>query len=160
MSDVPRPMLAGSLAFAGTVTTVLAQGVTFPLASSAVNAGYKLSNKGVCAYPLSHTFTVPELQKNVITQFGILPYGVRVIAFSVVSADLDSGGSALVQSIFIDSTEVVTGVVAGAAGTNTYHVCNPPTDLSAPAVLSMKVTTAATTAAAGAVTIHSHYYSL
>ncbi len=97
MSDVPRPMLVGSLAIAGTVSTILAQGVTFPLAYNAVNAGFKLSNKGVCAYPLSHTFTIPEMQKNVITAFGYLPYGVRVIAFSVHSADLDSGGTALVQ---------------------------------------------------------------
>lgn len=160
MSDVPRPMLAGSLALTGKVPVVLAQGVTFPLAAGTINAGFKLSNKGMAAYPLSHTFTVPELQLNVITAFGYLPYGVRVVGFSVTSADLDSGGSALVQSIYVGDTQVATGVVTGAAGTSAFYACAPPQDLSAPTTLYMKVTTAATTVAAGAVTIYSYYYSL
>lgn len=159
MSDVPRPMLAGSLALSGTVSTILAQGVTFPPPAGTVNSGYRLPNKGVTAYPLSHTYTVPELQKNVLTAFGYVPAGVLVIGFMVSSADLDSGGSALVQSLFLGSTEVATGVVTGAAGTSAFYACNPPTALTEPTILYQKVTTAATTAAAGAVTIHPIYYN-
>ncbi len=122
------------------------------------NSAYKLPNKGVVAYPLTHTFTVPEMQKNVLVAFGYAPAEVTVFGFQVASADLDSGGTALVQAIYLGDTALVTGITTGTAGTSAFFPC-VPTAITVPTVVYMKTTTAATTAAAGAVTIHAFYYA-
>jgi len=158
MADFPEAMLAGSLSLAGKVPTILAQGVTFPLASTVANNAFRVPMRALTAFPMSHTFTVEELQKNVKTAFGWIPAGVTVIGFSVNSADLDSGGTALVQSIYIGTTELVTSVTTGVAGTTGVFACIP-TEVDDPTICYMKTTTAATTAAAGAVTITPLYYA-
>jgi hypothetical protein len=158
MADVPISPPAGALTLAGTVTVPLAQGVTFPPATSSINSGFKVPNKGLTTHTMTHTYTVPQLQKNVLTALGYIPAGVTVVGFSIRSDDLDSGGSALVQSLVLGSDTVASGITVGSDGTNGFFPCLP-TSVSVPTVLYQKVTTAATTAAAGAVNVTAYYYS-
>ena len=148
----------GSIAVTGRATSPLAQGVTFEASTSIRNSGFKVSNKSVTAWAMSHTYTIAELQKNVSTGVGYVPGGVTVIGFVVTSDDLDSGGTALRQSLVLGSTSLVTGIADGANGTSAFYPCIP-TDTTNPTVLYQKVTTAATTAATGAVAVTALYFS-
>lgn len=158
MADVPFSPSVGSLTATGLAPLNLAQGITFNPDTSVINSGFKIANRALTAYQLSHTFTVPELQLNCLTPIGYVPGNVTVVAFAVRSADLDSGGSALRQSIYLGASELVTGVLAGAGGTATFHVCTP-TATTAPTLVYLKTTTAATTTAAGATNVTPYYYS-
>jgi hypothetical protein len=148
----------GALVVAGKATSPLAQGVTFEPSASVINSGFKVANKSLTAYQFTHTYTIPELQKNVSTAVGYVPAGVTVVAFSVRSDDLDSGGSALRQSLILGSTSLVTGIATGSNGSNGFYPC-VPTAITVPTALYQKVTTAATTAATGDVNITAYYYS-
>ena len=158
MADFPEPMLAGSLSLAGLAPVVLAQGVTFEPSASVINSGFKVANKSLTAYQYTHTYTIPQLQLNVSTAVGYVPAGVTVVAFSIRSDDLDSGGSALRQSLVLGSTSLVTEITVGSNGTNGFYPC-VPTATTGPTALYQKVTTAATTAATGDVNITAYYYS-
>lgn len=158
MADFPEPMLAGSLSLAGKIPVILAQGVTFEPSASVINSGFKVANKSLTAYQYTHVYTIPQLQLNVSTAVGYVPAGVTVVAFSVRSDDLDSGGSALRQSLILGSTSLVTGIANGSDGTNGFYPC-VPTAVSVPTALYQKVTTAATTAATGTVNVTAFYYS-
>jgi len=152
-------MLVGSVALSGKVPTILAQGVTFPISNLvSPNQGNKTADKALNVGYVSHDFTVEELQLNVTTALGYVPAGVTVIAFVVRSADLDSGTPAIIQSLILGSTTMVTGIDTGKAGTVKLYVCTP-TALTEATLIHLKVTTAAATAVAGTVSVSALYYS-
>jgi hypothetical protein len=91
-------------------------------------------------------------------EFGHLPAGLLVYALIITAADLDSGGSpALVYKAIIGTTDVVTGITTGqSAGTAAHWLATPYTTAAFDKV-TLKVTTAAATAAQGAVTVRVLY---
>ena len=158
MADFPEPMLTGSATATGLAPVVLATGITFPAAWNTANTGYKNSHKGVTAYNMAHTFTIPELQLDCLTAIGYVPNGVTVIGFIIRSADLDGGSPALVQAVYLGSTSLVAGLTLGQGGTSGIYGC-VPTGTTGPTAVYLKVTTAAATAQAGEVNITALYYS-
>jgi hypothetical protein len=122
--------------------------------------GYKVSNTGLVAFTLSHTYATTELDdNNDAVEFGYLPPGITVIGVIIKSADLDSAGSpALVQKITLGSTDIVTGDVTGKTGVGTIYFITP-TALTAPTLVKVTSTTAAGTAAAGAQYLTFLYHS-
>lgn len=108
---------------------------------------------GTLQMHLFDTVTVPTTaidEANDICEFGYLPAGVKVHAFVITTADLDSNVSpALVYKLRVAATDVVTGCTQGqSAGTSTYWLATPAVT-TALSVVDFKVTTAAGTAAEG-----------
>lgn len=159
MADFPEPMLAGSIAVAGNAPLLLTQGATYPIDGSvSANLGNKTSDKAMCCHTITKALSVVELQKNVTTALGYVPGGVTVIGFKVDSDDLDTGTPAIIQSLILGSTTLVTGIDTGKAGTIKFYACIP-TETTEPTLVHMKVTTVAATIAAGDVRITVLYYS-
>lgn len=77
-----------------------------------------------------------------IREFGYLPGGVTVIGCCNAGADLDSG-SALRQTITVGSTDIKTGSSAASAGTGEF-IPMVPLVLTAPTLVKVTTTTAAT----------------
>lgn len=162
MAEIATPVGAATLA--GKVASVRATGITLPVPSATQNSGFKVANKSLTAYNYSKTYAAdggggyPPFALNVKEGIGYIPGGVTVVAFSVRSDDLDSGTPALVQSIYIGDTELVTGITTGQAGTNGFFPC-VPTNVTAPTAVYLKTTTVPATAAAGTVNVTAYYYS-
>lgn len=122
--------------------------------------GFKLSNVGLTAFTLSHTYATTEIDEiDDAVEFGYVPAGVTVIGVAIKSADLDSNGTpTLTQSLTLGATEIVTDDDSGQAGTsNVYFIA--PIELTAPTLVTMTATAAAATAVAGAQHLHFLYHS-
>lgn len=159
MSDFPEPMLAGSLALTGKAPLLLTQGATYPIDGSvSANMGNRTADKALNCHTITKALSVVELQKNVTTALGYVPGNVTVIGFKVDSDDLDTGTPAIIQSLILGSTTLVTGIDTGKAGTIAFYPCIP-TAITAPTLLHMKVTTVSATIAAGSVRVTVLYYS-
>jgi hypothetical protein len=93
-----------------------------------------------------------------ITEVGYLPAGVTVYGLIINATDLDTAGSpALVYKAILGSTDVVTGITVGqSASTSAFYLGTPYTTTDY-TVLSLKVTTAAGTAASGTIKVRALY---
>ena len=94
-----------------------------------------------------------QLELADVINMGYLPGGVTCIGFVAFADDLDSG-TALVWKISIGATDVKTGITIGQAPAVSTHsltqfLAIDPITTTAPALVSVTVTTAAGTAAAG-----------
>jgi len=159
MSDFPFTPSAGAAALTGKAPTVYAGGVTvLEAAASAYRLAHKLSNVGLASHTMTRAFSAYEIAYNIKVAVGVVPDHVTVIGFLVKSTDMDTGTPALVQSIYLGDTEVITGVTTGQGGTSAFYACTP-TALTAETQCSLKTTTAAATAVAGTVYVTAIYYS-
>ena len=114
MANFPYYPEAGALGIDGKVPTVLAGGHTvFAPENNTWGRAFQISNVGLVGYTFARTLTVNNLILNIRTALGYLPPDVTVVGFMVVSADLDSGTPALVQSLYVGSTVVATGITTG-----------------------------------------------
>jgi hypothetical protein len=145
----------GATYLTGKTPLIIVPGVTFgPTTNPA--SGFQVATRNLNGFTLSRSLNLAHLATNVKTGLGYIPAGVTVFAFTVKTDDLDSG-TALVQSLFIDSTEVATGLTVGRTAGSTLAPITP-TAITAPAVVYIKTTTKATTPTAGAVYVTPWYY--
>lgn len=159
MADFPEPMLVGSVSLSGYVPRIMAEGVTIAIDRSiSANLGNRTSDKAVNIHTITKALSFEELQKDVTTALGYIPAFVTVFGFEVDSDDLDTGTPAIIQSLILDTTTLVTGIDTGKAGTKTFYGCIP-TATTAPTILHMKVTTVAATIAEGSVRVTAFYHS-
>jgi len=159
MTDIPRAPTVGALALAGYAPTMYAGGVTvFDASTSMYHQGRKLSNVGLAAHTMYQSLTAYQLIVNIKVAVGVVPGNVTVIGFLVKSSDMDTGSAALVQSLYLGSTVVATGITTGQGGTSAFVPCLP-TALTAETACYINTTTAAATPAAGTVYVTAIYYA-
>jgi len=147
----------------GYAPTVIAGGVTYAPTSTGTRVssrtGIGAGGGALVGQLYTQAMTVKELALNVKTGLGYLPIGATVIGFIFRATDMDTGGSpALVQSLFLNTTEVVTALAVGKTGTGGTISPITPTAITAETVLYVKTTTAAQTVAAGTVYVTALYY--
>jgi len=117
--------------------------------AGSINFGFKQSNVGLTAYPLSHAWVTAETDDvNDTVEFGYLPAGITVIGLLNVCADLDSGTGTLRHTIKLGATSIVTTDDLCAAGGGEAHFF-APIALTAPTLVSVVTTTAANVHANG-----------
>ena len=151
--------VVGTLTAAGFVPRLYPEGQTTAAAETTRRCAPRVPLSGAMnALPLTVTLSLYDLVKDCQAGLGFIPGGVTLVGFMVESADLDDGGTAIVQSIVLDATTLVTGITTGRAGTKGIYPC-VPTAVTTPTVLYLKTTTAPTTAAVGAVTVTALYYA-
>ena len=133
---------------------------TVSVAASAKKVLRKLSGVGLTGHPLTAAVATTSIdEQDDIVELGYVPQGVTVVGFIVKTTDLDTAGSpALVFKLLLGSTDLVTGITAGQTGGTGVYGCTPTTT-TAPTVVSMKVTTAAGTAASGTVYVTPMYFA-
>ena len=122
--------------------------------------GNKMSNTGLTCQTLSHTWLTAETDETDDTvEFGYLPGGVTVIGFfNVVPTDIDTGSSALRQTIKIGSTSVKTGDTIASTGGQEFIAITPQV-LTAATVVSVVTSTGANAHTNGAQHLTFLYYS-
>lgn len=159
MTDIPRAPTAGAVAITGYAPGVWAGGVTSVEATSSMyRKQNKLSNTGLASHTMYKSLSVQELIYNIKVAVGVVPSNVTVVGFLVKSSDMDTGSAALVQSLYLGSTEVATGITTGQGGTSAFVPCTP-TEVEAETTVYIKTTTSAATPAAGTVYVTAVYYS-
>jgi hypothetical protein len=147
------------VALDGKVPTVLAGGHTvFAPEAGTWGKAFQVSSKALTGFTFTRELTTNNLILNIKTAVGYVPPDVTVIGFMVVADDLDSGGSALVQSLYLGSTLVCSGITAGAGGTSAVYAALP-TRTTANTPLYVNTTTSATTPAAGTFSVTALYYA-
>lgn len=92
-----------------------------------------------------------------ITEVGYIPDNVTVYGLIFTATDMDTGSAALVYKAIIGTTDVVTGITAGQTATTAAHYLGTPYTTSGRELLSIKVTTAAATAAQGTLKVRVLY---
>lgn len=103
----------------------------------------------VVGAPWSASYATGELEANDVKNIGYLAAGVTVIGFAVSATDMDSNGTpTLAQKITVGSTDLVTGIQDGRAGTSAFYAC-VPTTLTAKSLVKVTNTAASATAVAG-----------
>lgn len=132
--------------------------VTYAPAASTERLGFKLSNAGLTGYTLSKVLDVRHLALNVKTGLGYLPPGITVIGFAVKATDMDTGTPAIAQSLFLNTTEVVTSITVAQGGTSSFYVI-APTAITSMTPVYVKTTTVPATAASGTIYVTPFYYS-
>lgn len=91
-----------------------------------------------------------DLATNDITGVAKVPAAATVLGFYLFTDDLDSGSEALVWSIFIGATAVMTGITNAVAKVGTHFACTTgPLTVTADTIVYAKATTAAATPVAG-----------
>ena len=159
MTDIPRAPTVGAVAITGYAPGVYAGGVTvFEADSTMYHKQNKLSNTGLASHTMYKAITALQLIYNIKVAVGVVPSGVTVVGFLVKSSDMDTGSAALVQSLYLGSTEVSTGITTGQGGTSAFVPCTP-TACTAETTVYIKTTTSAATPAAGTVYVTAIYHS-
>jgi len=159
MANFPYAPTVGAAAITGYAPGVYAGGVTvFEAASSMYHQQHKLSNRGLASHTMYQSITALQLNLNIRVAVGVVPANVTVVGFAIKSSDMDTGTPALVQSIYIGSTVVATGITTGQGGTSAFVPCTP-TATTAETTVYINTTTAAATPAAGTVYVTAFYYS-
>jgi hypothetical protein len=121
--------------------------------------GNKLSNVGLTPQTLSHTWLTAETDEaNDTVEFGYLPAGVTVIGVLNYSADIDTGTSALRQTIKLGTTELKTGSTIASTGGGEFIAITPQV-LTTPTLVSVVTTTGANAHTNGVQYLTFLYYS-
>lgn len=133
---------------------------TVSVAASARRFGRKSGGVGLVGNPFTTAIATTSIdEQDDIVELGYVPAGVTVVGFVVTATDLDTGGSpALVFKLLLGATDLVTLITVGQGGTGSFFGC-VPTTTTAPTKVSMKVTTAAATPAAGTLYTTPVYFS-
>ena len=133
---------------------------TVSVAASAKKRLRKTSNIGLVGNPFTTSIATTSIdEQDDIVELGYVPAGVTVVGFAVKATDLDTAGSpALVFKLMLGSTDLVTLITIGQTGTGGVYAC-VPTTTTEPTKVSMKVTTAAGTAASGTLYTTPLYFS-
>jgi len=151
--------VVGTLSASGLLARLYPEGQTTAASETTRRCAPRAPMAGaMTALPLTVTLSLYDLVGNSQAGLGFVPGGVTLVGFLVESADLDDGGTAVVQSILLDTTTLVSGLTTGRAGTTGIYPC-VPTAVTTPTALYLKTTTAPTTAAIGAVTVTALYYA-
>lgn len=106
----------------------------------------------------THTLATTSIDEaNDAVNMGYLPAGVTLIGFSVACADIDTS-TGLVWKITVGSTDVKTGMTIGQADSKVTHTLTQflsivPYTTTAKTLVAITFTTAATTPAAGDITL-------
>jgi hypothetical protein len=108
---------------------------------------------GLFLVPFTMSYATTQLEINDVMEAGYLPANVTVYGFLVSASDMDTNGApALSQKLTLGSTDLVTGITAGQAGTSAVYAC-APTTITAKTLLKVTNTAAAATAAAGTLNV-------
>lgn len=104
---------------------------------------------GLFLVPFELSYATGQLELADVMEAGYVPANVTVYGFVVKATDMDVNVSpALVQKLTLGSTDLVSGITAGQSGGEGVFGC-VPTTTTAKTKLSVAVTTAAATTAAG-----------
>jgi hypothetical protein len=96
---------------------------------------------------MTKAYATGQLELNDVMEFGYIPAGVKLLGFIYKPDDLDSS-TGLVQKITVGSTDVATGLTGGQTGAGSFVAITPYTT-TAPTLVKLTCTTAATGAQAG-----------
>lgn len=159
MANFPYAPTVGAAAITGYAPVVYAGGVTvFDASSSMYHNQHKLGTRALASHTMYQSISALQLIVNIKVAVGVVPANVTVVGFMVLSSDMDTGTPALVQSLYIGSTVVATGITTGQGGTSAFVPCLP-TATTAETPVYINTTTAAATPAAGTVYVTAVYYS-
>ena len=122
--------------------------------------GNKLPNAGLTAQTLSHTWLTAETDETDDTvEFGYIPGGVVVIGFiNYVRTDIDTGSSALRQTIKLGTTSVKTGSTVASTGGSEFVAITPQYSAT-PMLVSVVTSTGANAHTNGVQHLTFLYYS-
>ena len=121
--------------------------------------GNKVPNAGLTCQTLAHTWLTAETDEtNDTVEFGYLPGGVVVVGFINYSADIDTGSSALRQTIKLGTTSLKTASTVASTGGGEF-VAIVPQVLSEPTLVSVVTTTGANAHTNGVQYLTFLYYS-
>ena len=127
--------------------------------ANSIYFGNKLSNAGMCCTTYSHTWLTAETDEtNDTVQFGYVPAGVVVVGVLNYSADIDTGSSALRQTIKIGTTSVKTASTVASTGGGEVILCAPIVTTE-PTLVSVVTTTGANAHTNGVQYLTVLYYS-
>jgi hypothetical protein len=121
-------------------------GETSSLVAAARKGGHYTPFGGV-GETMTVAYATGELELNDVHEAGYLPPGVTVVGFIYKPDDLDSS-TGLVQKITVGSTDVATALSGGQTGAGSFVAITPYTT-TAPTLVKLTCTTAATGAQAG-----------
>jgi hypothetical protein len=130
---------------------------TTSVASSARKIGRKSSSVALVANPLTGTYTTTDNQLNDVMEVGYIPAGVTCIGMTVATTDMDTG-TAVVHKVTIGSTDVASSLTLAQTGASGFYAFAPITT-TAPTLVKITTTTAATTAVAGSIVVTPIYFS-
>lgn len=133
---------------------------TVPAPTYSHRFGNKIASTGLTCQTLSHTWLTAETDEADDTvEFGYIPGGVVVIGFINKTAEIDSHASpTLTHTIKLGSTSLVTEDDLVQTGGGEFHAITP-TALTAPTLVSVVTTAAASTHANGVQYLTFLYYS-
>ena len=132
-------------------------GETTLVAATAVRQ--QMGNPGAGLWPLRFDLSYSPIQNELadVMQAGYLPAGAKVVAVSAHSTDMDSGIAAVLHSVQVGATTIVSGLTAAQAGVAQMLPVTAAYIQAAPVATEQLVTvttsTAAATAVAGTLTI-------
>lgn len=132
-------------------------GETVSASATARVTGKKMPGSGLVANPWTLAYSTTNNETNDVMEAGYLPEGVTCIGFLYAPDDMDSS-TGLVQKITVGSTDVATGLSGGQTGAKTF-VPIVPYVTTAPTLVKVTTTTAATTAVAGNLYLTPVYFS-
>lgn len=118
---------------------------------------FPVNGKALMIHEATASFGTTDNQTNDVMEVCYLPAGIKVYGLIVSATDMDTDASpAVVHKVTVGSTDVVTGLTNGQAGTTTVHGIAPYTTTGY-TLVKVTSTTAAATAAAGTMTIRFLY---
>lgn len=132
-------------------------GETSSVSSTARVTGKKMPGCGLVGDTWTIAYATTELETNDVHEAGYLPEGVTLVGFLYAPDDLDTS-TGLVQKITVGSTDVASSLSGGQTGAKSF-VAIAPVEITAPTLVKLTCTTAATTAAAGNVYLTPIYFS-
>jgi hypothetical protein len=99
-----------------------------------------------------------QLELNDVMEVCYLPAGVKVWGIGYYATDMDTNVSpALAQKITIGSTDVVTGIADGRAGSSSYYPLATPITTTDYTLVKITNTAASATAATGSAKVRFYY---
>lgn len=106
--------------------------------------------EGTFLVPFTVSYSTTQNETNDVMELGYLPANVKV--YGCIYMPSAMAASALVQKITIGSTDVATGLTGAVLGTGSVQIFTP-ISLTAKTLAKVTSTTAATTPAAGTLTV-------
>jgi len=137
-------------------------GETTALAAGSWRAANSIPTQGPAAAlhttTLSASFTTTDNQTNDVMEMGYLPEGITIVGVIVTATDMDTGGPTVVHKITVGSTDILTGLTNAGTGATTFNPLPTPYKTAAYDLVKVTSTTAATTAAAGTLSLRFVYF--
>jgi hypothetical protein len=116
--------------------------------TTATNAPVSLPS-GTFLVPFTLALATGQLELADVQELGYLPANCTVYGFFIKMTDMDTNVSPLLaHKLTLGSTDVVTSITYGQAGTDGFRACTPTT-ITSKTLLKLINTAAAATAAAG-----------